>query len=99
MGEKRCVFELVKWEDKLKILRNKFKLTGSEIYMDSDLTPTERMIMKEIKERARNEREMGNRVKIGHLKLSMAGKVVIWDQQCRKLIEKKTDAPDPVAKN
>lgn len=99
VGEKRCVFELNKWEDKLEILKSKNKLMGSEIYMDSDLTPSERVIMREIRERARKERERGNRVKVGHLKLIMTGKVVVWDEQNGKLIEKKTVAPDPVTKN
>lgn len=99
VGERRCIFELDKWEDKIEILKNKIKLVGSEIYMDSDLTQTERMIMKKIRERAREEREKGNRVKLGHLKLIMAGKVIFWDEQKRELIERKLDAPDPTLKN
>lgn len=99
IGEKRCVIELIKWEDKMEVLRNKNKLIRSEIYIDSDLTPTQRRIMSEMRKRARTERERGNQVKVGHMKLIMKGKIITWDRENGGMVEKILEEPRLETKN
>ncbi|KAK9720740.1 hypothetical protein QE152_g21902 [Popillia japonica] len=57
IGENRCVAEMEDWDEKCRVLKEKNKLKGKNVYIDSDLTPEERRIQKKIREKAREERE------------------------------------------
>ena len=56
---------------KMKIMKNKFKLTeiDKNFYIDDDLTKTEADIQKQLREMAAIERKKNNRVKVGYRKL------------------------------
>ena len=67
------------FEDKLKIMRNKSKLRGQDIYIDSDLTKAEREIQGILRQRAREEREKGDtEAKVGYQKILLRGQWVAW---------------------
>ena len=61
------------------ILQNKNKLKGKEIYIENDLTKQEREIQAAIRQKAKEERNKGNEVKIGYLKLRINGKWEHWN--------------------
>ena len=68
-----------KFEDKLKIMRNKSKLRGQDIYIDSELTKAEREIQGILRQRAREEREKGDtEAKVGYQKILLRGQWVAW---------------------
>lgn len=70
--------ELKNFQDKISIMKKKIKLKGEECFIDSDLTKKEREIQQAIRQRAREERENGNIVKVGYQKLSINDKWVNW---------------------
>ncbi|KAK9718343.1 hypothetical protein QE152_g23257 [Popillia japonica] len=49
IGENRCVAEMEDWDEKCRVLKEKNKLKGKNVYIDSDLTPEERRIQKRIR--------------------------------------------------
>jgi hypothetical protein len=59
IGPKRLVLQMEDWEAKMEVLKNKAKLKGKEIYIDSDLTRNERGIQKLIRDMAKQERQKG----------------------------------------
>lgn len=63
------------WEDKKRIMKNKYKLKGEKIYIDNDLTVKERLIQKKLKEIAENEKkkETGHKLDIKKLKSKING--------------------------
>lgn len=69
MGDKICLLELESEEDKGKIMRNKHKLRTKKdhkIYINDDMTESERKKAKEIRKKASEERSQGKMVKIGY---------------------------------
>ena len=67
------------FDDKMLALKNKYKLKGKEIFIDNDLTSQEREIQAAIRLKAREERDKGHEVKIGHLKMQINGKWEYWN--------------------
>lgn len=90
VGEKRCVIRMNSWEDKMKVMKNKHKLKGGRVFVDSDQTPSERKIMKHIREKARAERENGKTVKVGYMKLMVDGREMRWNAESGELTETET---------
>ncbi|KAK9709895.1 Endonuclease-reverse transcriptase [Popillia japonica] len=74
IDKKRCVAELADWDEKMKILRVKSKLKGKDIYIDSELTLEERSIQRKIRDKAREERNRGARVRVKYQQLEVNGK-------------------------
>lgn len=84
---KKCIAEMEKWEDKVEILKNKGKLNGKEIYIDSEMTLKEREIQKKIRDYAKEVKSKGARVKVRFQKLEINGRIMKWDHKEQRLME------------
>lgn len=73
--------ELEDITDKELVMKNKSKLKGKKIYIDSDYTPEERKMHMVIRKRANEERIKGNNIKIYYNKLIVNGKYFIWNME------------------
>lgn len=87
IGDKRCIVEMESLKGKIEVLRNKAKLSGKDVYIDSDLTPKERKIQKQLREVAKTEKEKGAKVKVRYQKLIIDGRLMIWDEKTNKIKE------------
>lgn len=67
-------------QDKIEIMKNKHKLRGKNIFVDDDLTKEERSMQKEIRDRAKQEKNCGKQTKIGFGKLMIDGKWISWKE-------------------
>lgn len=72
-------------EEKQKVMRNRALLKGSRIYVDDDLTKTERGIHKKIWQQAKEEEAKGNWVKRGYMKLVVNGQCWRWNERESRL--------------
>lgn len=88
IGDKRCIVEMENMKDKAEILRNKAKLRGKDVFIDSDLTLKERKIQKQLREMAKIEKGKGAKVKVRYQKLIVDGKLMVWDEKTNILKEK-----------
>ncbi|KAK9709186.1 hypothetical protein QE152_g26757 [Popillia japonica] len=91
IDKKRCVAELADRDEKIKILKVKSKLKGKDIYIYSELTFEERSIQRKIRDKAREERNRGARVRVKYQQLEVNGKRMIWDNMKHALV--KCDEP------
>lgn len=66
------VVRLQSLEDKKLIMKTKM-LRGTQIFIDDDLTKEERIIQQIVRERAKEERNKGNRVIVGYQKVEING--------------------------
>lgn len=82
---KRIVVKLKTFENKLDILKNKYKLAGQNIYIDSDLTKSEQFIQAEIRKKAREERQHGRKIKVSYQKMMIDGVWYKWDHINKKI--------------
>lgn len=92
------VVELEDFEKKLEILKRKGKITyfkDNKIYIDSDLTENERKIQKELRDKAKIEKEKKNRVKIGYQYIIINGQKWIWNKKLEKLEERGNGKENP----
>lgn len=85
INSKKCVVEMQRWTDKVKIMEEKKKLRGKNIFIDADLTRKEREVQRKIRERAREERVRGRKTRVGYQKLWIDGKEFRWDDQREEL--------------
>ena len=72
-------------EAKRRVMRNRRLLKGSRIYVDDDLTRSEREIHKKLGEQAKKEEAGGRKVKRGYMKLIIDGVCWKWDERRGKL--------------
>ena len=72
------------FQQKQKIMQNKFKLKGSETYIDNDLTKKEEYIQKQLRDLAKEKKRNGCQVKVGYNKLIINGKVQNWEELNKK---------------
>lgn len=98
IGPEICVAEINSWEEKMDIMKNKNKLRESNVYINNDLTKKERAIQAEIRNIAKQEKENGNKTKIGYQKLLLNGKRLVWNKREGRLVEQ-VDNPDQHPKN
>lgn len=68
-------------EEKSRIMQNKWKLKGSDIWLNDDLSWEERRIRWKIMQVAKNEQEEGRKVRIGQGRLWIDGKWWTWDEE------------------
>lgn len=102
MGNEKSVVEMEGFEEKMVVMRNKYKLMklpGSKIYIDDDLTHMERGIQATIRKQAEELRKLGRKVKVGYQKLICEGKMLKWNQEVGELQEVKDSPPAPLSKN
>lgn len=90
--EKRFIIKMENFEGKLNILKNKNKIKNRNVYIDSDMAPHERMIQRNLRIKAKKMREDGNTVKVAHLKLIVDGRVMTWNEDENRLVERKKQA-------
>lgn len=90
IGNDTCLAEMERMEDKINIMRNKHKLRELQtkvVYIKQDFTKKEQDIQNKIVKRAREERNLGKRTKIGYMKLIINGNKWVWDETKERLIE------------
>lgn len=92
-----AIAEVDSWEAKEKIMKNKSKLRGTNCYIDNDLTKTEEHIQRELRNRAKTEREKGNTVRVGYQKIRINELWWKWNPTVNMLekIGNKQEEPDP----
>lgn len=82
IGPKKCIMEMNDWQDKVMVLKEKGRLKGKSVFIDSDLTATEREIQKKIRDIARDERKKGAKVvKVRYQRLDIDGRTLEWDRK------------------
>lgn len=69
------------FDEKLNIMRNKGKLRGSDIFIDSDLTKREAEVQKKIRDKVQEEKNKGNNAKVGYKKIWINGVWRPWNQE------------------
>lgn len=79
-GDNLVIAKLSCFDDKLTVMRNKKKLTGSEIYVNNDYTKKERDIQNQILKQANAEKDKNNIVKIGYRKLTVNNVTKRWKE-------------------
>lgn len=86
--QNKVLITMANFEEKMEVMRNKNKLKGKRVYIDSDLTPQEINIQRKLRLEAKKMREEGKIVKMGHLTLIIDGKRLTWSEDDNKLVEK-----------
>lgn len=81
--------EMNTWDEKQAIMKNKFRLKGTKVYVEHDLTLEERRIEAEIRRIAREERKKGKQVKIGYKKVIINGEIYEWSKQDDGVVQQK----------
>lgn len=82
----RMVIVKVKSEEsRRKILENKGKLRGKEVWIEEDQTFKERKMKWKLRRIAGEEERRGERVRIGYGKLWIGGKAWLWDEKEEEL--------------
>jgi len=79
--EKMILVELENFEEKRKIMKNKYKLRGKKIYVDEDMTRKERGIQKRVREWAYQEKKKGRMVKVGYAKAYIGEIKYVWNYE------------------
>jgi hypothetical protein len=86
--DKMMLAKIESWEQKKNIMLNKSRLKeikGERVYIDDHLTNKERKTQRKLKDVAREERDRGERVKIGYRKIQINGEWFRWDEREKKL--------------
>lgn len=87
-GKTNTVVATIKnWTQKQEIMKNKNKLGATKIFIEHELTRSERGIQNNIKDRAREEKQKGNVVKIGYKKIKIENNWYNWDNEKETLIK------------
>ncbi|KAI4466259.1 hypothetical protein MML48_3g00014015 [Holotrichia oblita] len=88
LGEKSCLVQFEKEEDKEIVMKNKYKLKNNKrerIFINEDMTKMEREKEKYIRRVPKEEREGGKVVKIGYNKITINGKEWRWNYNTTQL--------------
>ena len=91
IDDARYIIEMEQWNDKLTILKEKAKLKGRDIFIDSKLSKTERGIQKCIRDVARIEKGKGAKIKVEYQKLNVNGQIMKWYHANKRLEMAKPD--------
>lgn len=87
VAERKYIVEVNKWDDKIKLLREKNKLKGSAIYLDPKLTFKERTVQKKIRDIAREERKKGAFTRVKFQGLQVNDTLFTWNHTNSSLEE------------
>lgn len=77
---KVVIAKVMDWTQKKKIMENKGKLRGTNMFIDNDLTQKEMDTQKKLRDIARHEREKGNTAKVGYQKIIINDKLYNWEE-------------------
>ena len=72
-------------DDKISVMRNKYKLQKTKIFVNDDLTKSEQEIQKRITEIAKRETEKGNKTKVGYQKIQLEGHWKKWSDIVKEI--------------
>lgn len=78
--ESVTVVEIGEWEKKKEIMEKKKNLSKG-VYIDDDLTREEREVQKKLRDRAREEKGRGKRVRVGYRKIRIEDKWYRWNER------------------
>ena len=78
------------FKNKQEIMKNKTKLTNKPIFINNDMTIKERDIQRILRNRAREEREEGKKVRVGYKTIRIADKQFRWDEESQQIVETET---------
>ena len=88
LGPNTCLVQLKTRDEKEKVMKNKNKLKnldGEKIFINEDLTVSERRKQTEIRKMAENIRRDGRLVKVGYNKIVVDGEEWRWNKNKNKL--------------
>lgn len=77
-GGNLFIAKLANFAEKLKVMNNKSKLKGEDLYISNDRTIGERDIQRQLYKMADEERNLGKEVKVGFKKITVNGISSIW---------------------
>lgn len=90
IGENRCLIQLNNGDDKQAVMNNKYKLKykrNEKIFLNNDMTKQERIVQRQIRKLAKDEKEKGKEVKIGYNKVTINGEVWRWNRVNEKIVK------------
>lgn len=82
-NKEMVIANLESWEQEREVMSRKD--IGQGIWIENDLTKKEREIKRRLRERAREEREKGNKAKMGYMKLDIREQVYRWNEKRKRL--------------
>lgn len=88
IGPKKCVIHINEWPEKIAILKEKRRLKGKAIYIESELTREESAIQKRLRDFAREERRKGAEVRVKYKAVEVNGQTMQWNNKEHKLVPK-----------
>jgi len=92
---KKCgpviVVRIVGEEGKKKVMSNKYKLKGGNVFIENDLSYEERKVQEKMNRWAREKRAEGVEVKVGRGRLRLRGKWIGWEEIEREEREKREE--------
>ena len=71
---------------KNEVMKAKSPLKDTCKYMEDHMTKEERKIQARLRQTTKNERKLGKVVKVGYQKLTIKGKIWLWDGKTGKLV-------------
>lgn len=95
LGTKTYLVELDNANDKIKVMKNKNKLRTYQegtIYINDDMTKSEREVQGKIRKVAQEEKKKGKKVKIGYQKVTIDDQEWKWSKGAEKLVKSENKA-------
>lgn len=80
-GQQLIVVNFDSFDDKIKVMKNKKKLAGSDIYISNDRTKKEREIQASLMKIADEEKVAGKEVKVSYRKITVDGVTWTWNDK------------------
>lgn len=72
------VVKMKDWKEKEKVMKNKYLLNGSDIYIENDMTVMEREIQSKLRKIAKEEKGKGNKVQVKYQKIIINTSTYTW---------------------
>jgi len=85
------VVRIVGEEGKKKVMSNKYKLKGGNMFIENDLSYEERKVQEKMNRWAKEKRAEGVEVKVGRGRLRLRGKWIGWEEIEREEREKRKE--------
>lgn len=86
--DKVILVKMSEYENKSKVMANRNKLKGTQIYLDDDLSKEEREVQRHVRIWADEERKKGRSVKIGRGKCSIGEDVYVWNEAEKQMVKR-----------
>lgn len=69
------------WEEKMEVMKNKYKLKNQAIFIENDMTVKEREIQKKLRQISEKEKINGKRTKVSYRKIKIDDTWFVWDEE------------------